>query len=111
MGVEPPPKSAEHSLTLNQVLEFLDRACDRVGLDEDRKKMMRHIFIYGEPIAPGPMGGPQDLEPMPDVQTLLRALETAQTWFNARPGGSARLNADLMMCMSSAGFPVEVGVE
>lgn len=101
MGLDTPDNPAERMLPLSDVLEFLDRACERVGLDEDRRKMMRQIFIFGEPVTES------TLEPLPDVEAMRMALETAQTWFNLRPDGSARLNADLLIRMRSAGYAIE----
>lgn len=93
------------TLTLAQVLEFLDTAADRVGIDKDRRRMMQQIFIYGEPVEPV-----MPFRPLPDVQTLKLALETVQTWFNARPSQSPHLNASVMMQMQGAGYPIEGGV-
>lgn len=95
------------AVTAQEALTCLERAMTRVGLDEDRKKMMRDIFMYGEPVN----HATPELAPLPDVQAMQMALETVQTWFHARPSTPPALAAELMRTMKDAGYPIEGGIQ
>lgn len=103
--IDQPTNPADRTLTLSQVLGHLDDACDRVGLDEDRRKMMKQLFIFGEAVGSAP-----EYTPLPDVSTMRLALETVQTWFNAGNLRTPALDAELMMQMNQAGYPLGGGI-
>jgi Lon protease-like protein len=92
---------------MREVANYLQRvqhACDVVGLDEERKKMIVQTLVFGAPI-----NNIADLQPLPDVSSMRMALETVQTWFNAGNLRTPALDAELMMQMNAAGYPIVGG--
>lgn len=82
----------------------MQRACDVAGVDEDRKKMIVQTLVFGAPVT-----NSHDLQPLPDVSAMRIALETVQTWFNAGDLRTPALDAELMMQMNTAGYPIVGG--